>query len=311
MESNPIITIITPVFNGADYIEETIRSVLEAKTKIIFEYLVIDDGSTDNTYDILQKFKDKIILNRQLNAGEASTVNKGIKMANGKYILILNADDPLFSGNLLDETVEILDRDKTIAAVYPDWNIIDRSGKIISTNILPNYSDQIMIGKCKTLPGPGTVFRKSMAISIGGRNLKWRFVSDYDFWLRLSRIGKIVNIPKVLAQWRYHDASTSVANRGLEMAKERIKVIESFISNNNIEINLSRNALGNAYYAAARLAFFDSSINGRNLLFKAILKNRGLPSESRIFVILYLLLLPISRTIAKFIPYSVIKFVSD
>jgi glycosyltransferase involved in cell wall biosynthesis len=307
MALSPLLTIITPVYNGADFIEETVRSVLNVKTKITFEYLVINDGSTDNTSKILQKFADKIAVFNQSNMGEANTVNKGIDMANGKYVLILNADDPLLTSSLLDESVEILQKDEAIAAVYPDWNVIDRFGTVLSTNVLPDYSDQIMIGKCKTLPGPGTIFRTSMAKKIQGRNSNWRFVSDYDFWLRLSRVGRIVRIPKVLAQWRYHDTSASIANRGLEMAYERIKVIELFIFNNEIELNMARNAIGNAYYMAARLAFFDKRINGRTLFFNAMLKNRGFPSESRFFVILYLLFLPFSRKIVKFIPYSIIK----
>jgi len=307
MALSPLLTIITPVYNGADFIEETVRSVLNVKTNITFEYLVINDGSTDDTSKILQKFADKIAVFNQSNMGEANTVNKGIDIAKGKYILILNADDPLLTSSLLDESVEILQKDETIAAVYPDWNVIDRFGTVLSTNILPDYSDQIMIGKCKTLPGPGTIFRASMAKKIQGRDSNWRFVSDYDFWLRLSRVGQIVRIPKVLAQWRYHDTSASIANRGLEMAYERIKVIELFIFNNQIDINMARNAKGNAYYMAARLAFFDKRINGRTLFFNAMLKNRGLPSESRFFVILYLLFLPFSRKIVKFIPYSKIK----
>jgi len=255
----------------------------------------------------LQRYADQINFRTQSNMGEACAVNEGLRMARGEYILILSADDPLLTGTLLDEAIEILQSREDIAAVYPDWNLIDSQGHTISTKILENYSDEIMIGKCKTLPGPGTVFRKDMALQINGRSSNWRFVSDYDFWLRLSRIGTIVRIPKVLAQWRYHESSASVANRNLEMAKERINVIESFLSNHRISTKLSRSALGNAYYMAARLSFFDSRIKGRTLLFKAIIKNRKIPSESRVFVILYLLLLPISRIIVKLIPKSKIR----
>ena len=307
MESNPTVTIITPVFNGAMYIEETIYSVLNAKTNVRFEYIVIDDGSNDDTHKIVQNFAQKIIFIRQANIGEANTVNKGLNIAKGEYILVLSADDPLVSGDLLDQATHILNQGTNIAAVYPDWNVIDKTGKIISTKILPEYSDEIMIGKCKTLPGPGTIFRKDLALSIGGRNGDWRFVSDFDFWLRLSRRGEIIRIPKVLAQWRYHDTSTSIAHRGMEMAQERIAVIDSFISDNSIGSKLSRNAQGNALYMAARLSFFDPRVKGRSLLFKAIKKNRRIPSESRSIVIIFLLLLPLSRAVVKFIPREVIR----
>jgi glycosyltransferase involved in cell wall biosynthesis len=306
MGSVPIISIITPVYNGEKYIEETINSVLSAKTIFPLEYIVLDDGSTDSTLSIIKKFKNKIIVESHQNIGEARTVNRGIELAQGNYILIVNADDPLLTEDLINIGIKEISKDNSVVAVYPDWKIINNLGQTIKINILPDYTDDIMIGKCRTLPGPGTIFRKDAANAIGGRNPKWRYVSDYDFWLRISRKGKILRIPLVLAQWRDHLNSTSISQRNVAMANERITVIEEFLNNFLLDKKLGKNALGNAYYMGARLSFFDSKVPGRRFMISAIRKNNRIPSESKLSVLVFVFLLPISRVIIKMLPKSVI-----
>jgi hypothetical protein len=111
-----------------------------------------------------------------------------------------------------------------------------------------------------------------------------------------------VRLPGVLAQWRENQDSTSISQRDYKMAFERIKVIENFLSENKVSEDLRRKALGNAYYLAARLAFFDPKINGRSLLFKALKYRRGWPEEAKLYVVLYLILIPLSSVIFK--PFS-------
>jgi hypothetical protein len=159
-----------------------------------------------------------------------------------------------------------------------------------------------MIGQCLCLPGPGVVFRKDAAMKVGGRNSKWKFVGDYDFWLRLSREGSIERLPGVMAQWRDNLDSTSVSQRGERMAKERIQVIEDFLVNHEFSKDLSKKALGNANYLAARLAFFDPAIDGKKLLLTAFKIRNGWPEVAKIHEVVYLLLLPLSRKILSYFP---------
>ena len=306
MDSQPVISIITPVYNGEKHIEETINSVLSANTMYPYEYIVLDDGSTDSTLSIIKEFKNKITVVSHENIGEARTVNRGIQLAKGNYILIVNADDPLLTGDLLNKGIQEISRDNSIVAIYPDWKIINDHGKTLKINILPDYADEIMIGRCRTLPGPGTIFRKDVANAIGGRNPKWRYVSDYDFWLRLGRKGKILRIPVVLAQWRHHVNSTSISQRGVEMANERIRVIEEFLNDFSLDKKLEKNALGNAYYMAARLSFFDPKVTARKFMMTAIRKNNRIPSEAKLPVLIFIFLLPISRFLIKKLPESLI-----
>ena len=288
------ISVITPVYNGEIYIHETINSVLKAIENLDIEYLVIDDGSTDKTHEILQTYNQKIRVITQENQGESSAVNTGFNNAVGDFILVVSADDPLISGAIFDNVLEFFENNPEIVVWYPNWNMIDNDGKLIRTVYVDDYSDEKLIGRFICLPGPGAFIRKSAALRIGGRRKKWKYVGDYDFWLRISRVGKLTKRDAILAQWRFHDESTSIANRGLEMYRERIEVIEEFIEEFQIRGDLSRMARSHALYYAARLSFFSSEINGRKTVIKALRARRGWIEDSNFGVMVYLITAPIS-----------------
>ena len=142
-----ILTIITPVFNGEKYISETIESIISAKIEISYEYLVINDGSTDSTSIVLDRYKDKVKIHTQQNLGESAAVNNGLKLSRGDFVLVVNADDPLLTRDLIDKGIKILVADPSIVAIYPDWKVVSDDKKTKKTKILPEYSDEIMIGR--------------------------------------------------------------------------------------------------------------------------------------------------------------------
>jgi glycosyltransferase involved in cell wall biosynthesis len=303
---NPIVTVVTAVYNGEDYIEETILSVLSAARSIEFEYIVVNDGSTDSTLRILEKFQGQIRIIDKANSGESESVTIAFGEALGEYLIVVSADDPLPSDKLFEKSFDDFSSDLNLVAIYPDWNMIGPQGEVLKTIRVPEYSDELLIGRCITLPGPGVIFRKSAALKIGGRRKKWTFVGDYDFWLRLSRIGELRHRPEVLAQWRYHPGSTSVNKRGPKMASERIAVVEEFLSEFSVNPKIARMALGSAYFMAARLVFFNSQVPGKRYLIQAFQKRKGWVEEARLHIILYILLIPISsgfyKLFSKFLP---------
>jgi glycosyltransferase involved in cell wall biosynthesis len=303
---NPIVTIVTAVYNGEDYIEETILSVLSAARYIEFEYIVVNDGSTDSTLRILEKFKGQIKIIDKANSGESESVTIAFGEALGEYLIVVSADDPLPSEKLFEKSFDDFSSDLNLVAIYPDWNMIGPQGEVLKTIRVPDYSDELLIGRCITLPGPGVIFRKSAALKIGGRRKKWTFVGDYDFWLRLSRIGELRHRPEVLAQWRYHPGSTSVNKRGPKMASERIAVVEEFLSEFSVDPKIARMALGSAYFMAARLVFFNPQVPGKRYLIQSFQKRKGWVEEARLHIILYILLIPISssfyKLFSKFLP---------
>jgi glycosyltransferase involved in cell wall biosynthesis len=295
------ITVITPVYNGEKYIKETIDSVLAAIANLDIEYLVIDDGSTDKTFEILQTYNQKIRVIRQENQGESSAVNSGFHNALGDFVVVVSADDPLISGAIFDNVVEFFERNPEIVVWYPNWNMIDHNGKFIRTVHVDEYSDEKLIGRFICLPGPGAFIRKSAALQIGGRRKKWKYVGDYDFWLRISRVGQLKKRDEILAQWRFHDESTSIASRGLEMYRERIDVIDEFIEQFQIHGDLSRMARSHSLYYAARLSFFSNEINGRKTFIRALLTRRGWIEDSTFGVVIYLVTAPVSSLLKPII----------
>jgi glycosyltransferase involved in cell wall biosynthesis len=292
----PVLSIITPVFNGADFIEETVKSVLTNASGSDFEYIVVDDGSTDSTSRILESFTNEIRYVRQENKGQASAINEGIEMALGRYSIIVNSDDPLVSPELFRKSQEILDANPKIAVTYPDWVLIDENGKKLEEIRVKEFSLDELVGRFNCLVGPGGVFRTSQAKDIGGWDPNFRFVSDYDFWLKLVAFGEFKRIPESLATWRSHGNSISIGSRGLEMSRERVAVTENYLSRNpETPIQLRRMATSNSLYRAAVLNYFDSRINSRKLILRSIKSYPRIIIEQNKLVTLYLLLTPLSN----------------
>lgn len=264
-------TIITPVYNGAAWIEETINSVLKVCAGLNYQYILVDDGSTDNTSEILQKYRDFIEVQTQNNQGEASAVNAGLRAGNGTYAVIVSADDPMRSQSLLIMARQILSSDDSLVCVYPDWSVIDANSKILRDQIVPEFDLDILVGEANCIVGPGGVFRLDKALQIGGRRSQYKFTSDYDFWLRLSEVGSFQRIPGFLAFWREHENSTTTALRGLDMAQEKITVTKNFITGNqSISNRIKRMATGYSHFHAAGFLLFDKRVPGKRWLLKSL-----------------------------------------
>ena len=139
----------------------------------------------------LKKFENQIKIIDKSNSGESESVTIAFGEARGEFLIVVSADDPLLSEKLFEKSFDDFENDPQLVAIYPDWNMIGPEGEVLKTIKVPDYSDELLIGRCITLPGPGVIFRKSAALEIGGRRKKWIYVGDYDFWLRLSRIGEL------------------------------------------------------------------------------------------------------------------------
>ena len=126
-EQLPLVSIITPAYNRAAFLDETISSVLNQDYRNL-EYIVLDDGSIDDTREVVKKYSDRITYDRHDNMGEARTVNKGFSMARGEIIGVVNSDDPLLPGAISSIVAELLSR-PDVLVVYPDWYVIDCEGR--------------------------------------------------------------------------------------------------------------------------------------------------------------------------------------
>lgn len=298
------LTVITPVFNDSLHIFETVNSVLNECSGISFEYLVIDDGSTDRTPEILQNFGNRIKYMRKHNGGQASAINLGFQLASGKYASIVNSDDPIPKSGLFHKSIALLESEPEIVCSYPDWSIIDNNGKIQKRIQVLDYSIEEMYGNSNCLVGPGGVFRTKLANQISGWDVSFRYVPDYDFWLRLAHFGEFKRIPENLAYWRQHSNSLSVKSKSYDMALERIRVISNHQFKLSSESKLNKQALANAYFSAATLSYFDTSIPGRKWAIKSLRLSPGLFFKKRIIIWVYIFFYPVSHRLLKIIEKS-------
>ena len=152
----PLMTIVTPAYNQADYLSETIDSVL-AQDYPNIEYIVIDDGSTDCTSEILKQYDGRIRWESQDNMGQAATLNKGWAMGSGEIIGYLSSDD-LLKSDAVSALVRCLLERPEVVLVYPDFELIDAMGKHIRNVSTPDYSYFDLAVNLVCHPGPGALF---------------------------------------------------------------------------------------------------------------------------------------------------------
>jgi glycosyltransferase involved in cell wall biosynthesis len=221
-QKNPLVTIITPVYNRADLVEETIKSVLSQDYPKI-EYILLDDGSSDKTWDVLQTYKDRAVLERHTNMGETLTVNKGLLMAKGEIIGVVNSDDPLLPG-AVSKIVRQFQTHPKVGAVYPDWEKIDEKGLVFEEVKTPDYDFEYILKNFHCVPGPGTFFRASLAKKLGGRDARFKYVADFDFWLRAGLLEPFCRLPETLASFRIHNGSASASSLRSKMSQEHINL---------------------------------------------------------------------------------------
>ena len=296
------VSIVTPVYNGAAFIEETLRSVV-AQADDQVEYIVVDDGSTDATADIVARYAPPIRLLRQQNGGEAAAVNAGIAVASHDVIAVVNADDPILPG-LIETARALLEQRRELVAVYPDWLCIDRDGAVTATMRTPDYDYRLMLEEHYCIPGPGTFFRRS---AFGGepvRSPEFPLNGDFEAWLRLGLAGPMQRIAQPLATWRRHGQNTSTTQQGARMAAARIGVIEALFRRPDLPpaiAALRSQALSAACYFAAVIGLHDGRVPARRYLLASLRHRPWWPARiarnrRRSWkIMLYLLAWPASR----------------
>lgn len=206
-----LVSVIVPCFNDGAYIEEAIDSV-EAQTYKNIEVVICNDGSTDKfTLEILDKLKSSgfIVLNLP-NKGPSAARNEGIKIANGDYILPLDADDCI-ERTYIEKAVKLLESDDSIGAVYCHGELF---GAAKGKWELPDYSIERMI--VDNIVFVTALFRKSDWERAGGFCEQFTHgVEDYDFWLSILGLGKqIVQIPEILFFYRIKETSRTTKFNG-------------------------------------------------------------------------------------------------
>lgn len=203
--NNPKISVLMPVFNAEKFLKEAIDSILN-QTFADFEFIIINDGSTDNSEKIIMSYDDNRIryYKNKKNLGVARTLNKGLKLAKGKYIARMDADD-ISLPTRLEHQYNLLKNDKKLIIVFTSCSWIDEKGEIIS-RLKDKYTSpeaiyyQLQFRNC--LAHTSAMFKKDIICDeFGGYNEKYQ-AEDNELWLRISSKYKIVKINKKLVKIR-------------------------------------------------------------------------------------------------------------
>lgn len=252
-EALPLVSIVTPTFNQADYLAETINSVL-AQDYPNIEYIVLDDGSTDETVNVLKQFDGRIQWESHANIGQARTLNKGWSICKGKIIGYLSSDDML-APNAVSEAVRALLNNPNIILTYPDYFLINERSVVIRKFQAPDYNRKEMIERLICHPGPGAFFRRDIFDRLGGWNANLRQIPDVDYWLKISGYGNFKRLSLPLAYSRIHASSLSFSKPNVERSGEPVHVIKRFWEENDEKsVGASKRiSLANAHLLTARM----------------------------------------------------------
>ena len=223
MTPTPLVSIVTPAYNQAQYLAATIESVL-AQDYPNVEYLVLDDGSTDETASVVATFGARIRSERHDNMGQAQTLNKGWSMCRGEVLAYLSSDDLLLP-TAVSEAVAALAANRRVVVTYCDFDLVDSEGRPFRPVLTEDFVERRLTEDLVCQPGPGAFFRRSAFEKSGGWRAHLRQTPDFDFWLRMVSQGDFMRIPKRLAHYRVHEESASFKPISEARANEIVDVV--------------------------------------------------------------------------------------
>jgi FkbM family methyltransferase len=201
------VSVIIPVYNCEYYVREAIDSVLN-QTSRDFEVIVINDGSTDKTEDILRQYGDQVRWKSQKNKGQAFAVNEGIKMAEGGYIAYLDADDVCLPERF-ENQVRYLDGHPDVGLVYSDFYQIDEYGNILRIKKSKPHDKFIFLQK-NYIPRSAVMHRRECLNEVGLFDESITGSDDWDMWIRISEKFAMDYIGKPLVKYRVHKQNISL-----------------------------------------------------------------------------------------------------
>ncbi len=230
----PLVSIVTPSYNQADYLEQTICSVLEQDYPHI-EYMVVDGGSTDGSVEIIKKYEDCLAWwVSEPDDGQSDAIDKGFRRAKGEIIAWLNSDDIYLPGTI-KKAVDALQSNPSLAFVYADLRSINARGEHVNTIRYSQFALEDLLAF--HIIGQPTVFmRRSFLDQAGLLDTSYDYLMDHHLWLRLATQAPFMYVPQEWAAARIHPTAKNVsgvevygveAYRILEWAKTQPKLAEA------------------------------------------------------------------------------------
>ncbi|MBS1914132.1 MAG: glycosyltransferase [Bacteroidetes bacterium] len=225
----PLITIVTPSFNQARFIEETIRSViLQGYPRL--EYHVIDGGSTDGSVEIIRKYERWITSwVSERDSGQSDAINKGFRRAAGEIIAWLNSDD-VYHRNALATIAQAFAADTACGLVYGACDITNEDGSLYRRYPSRDFDLKILVNAWNFIPQPAAFFRRSAYAAVGEVDENLHYTMDRDLWIRLGLRFPVRFIDHPVANLRYYDdcKTATISRKG---RRERLVICRRYGGN--------------------------------------------------------------------------------
>jgi glycosyltransferase involved in cell wall biosynthesis len=218
-----LVSIVTPSYNQAPFLEQTIQSVLEQDYPRI-EYIVVDGGSTDNSVEVIQKYADRLAYwISEKDSGQAEAINKGFARANGEIVAWLNSDD-YYLMHTISIVVRCFEQNPDVVMIYGDMFAVDGNDQTMNVLRYKQLSLEDLL--CFQIIGqPSVFFRRSALEKVGRLDPTFHFMLDHHLWIRLAKLGRILHIPQVWSAARYHPQAKNRA-RAAEFGREAFRVLD-------------------------------------------------------------------------------------
>ncbi|NET30792.1 MAG: glycosyltransferase [Cyanothece sp. SIO1E1] len=252
------------VYNGADYLQEAIDSIL-SQTYTGFEFVILDDCSIDGTWDILRKNADRdsriVLIQNEENLGLIRSLNKGLKAAQGEFIARQDADD-ISSNSRLEKEVKILDEQADCVLVSSNIQVVENDNKKV-IEVMHRYCEPDLIAWYllfyNRIAGHSQVmYRRDFVLSLGGYSEDHPYIEDYELWCRIARTKKkLVILPEIFLTYRRHSQSVS-AQKVQEQQVNRIQQVKNNLQallQRDIPIEEAKYLMG--FWKANRTTIFD------------------------------------------------------
>jgi glycosyltransferase involved in cell wall biosynthesis len=220
----PRVSIVMPSLNQARFLRAALDSVLTQAYPNL-EVLVMDGGSTDGSVDILRGYGDRISFVSEPDRGQSDAINRGFARATGQFLAWLNSDDRYLPG-AVHKACEALAGASQAVMVYGEGEIIDDSGRVLGPFIHTQPFDLWILTHLSDFIMQPTVFMRADAVrSVGGLDETLHFGMDWDLWIRLACLGRVVHLRETLAQTREH-AQTKTTTGGWRRLREIRAIME-------------------------------------------------------------------------------------
>jgi glycosyltransferase involved in cell wall biosynthesis len=229
-----LVSIVTPSYNQAEYLEQTIRSVLDravpftAGTTVLqnpeLEYLLVDGGSTDGSLDIIQRYTDRLAWwCSERDSGQAEAINKGLLRARGDIVAWLNSDD-LYLPGAIANAVAVLEANPDLGMVFGDALTIDPAGRTIKRLIFDDWNLDDLIS-FRIICQPAVFMRREVLEKAGFLEPSYHFMLDHHLWIRMARLAPIKYIPQLWAAARHHPSAKNVS-QAVGFGRETLRLLD-------------------------------------------------------------------------------------